>query len=449
MSSLNGGGESNFPNIGGDDTNDLTVNNLTVNNNILIGPIGIGNTQLSTLQGINSNIQSQINALDNTVKNGINNNGITFYLKASATTVSGTDNSGILQTIPDANVEQTTTYTYPASPNVNTAVLAGAYTTDLSGYTSIPAGLWTMRPFMSCNQSGVRGYYYLNTYIVNGATTTTLYDGSNNQILFNIVGNGIINCPEYQFYCPATSIVSGDKLKLELYWIYPAGTTNSHVNRLFTQVNSYSSLTTPIVNVAPTGPTGPQGQQGPAGTNGTNGANGATGATGATGAQGPKGDKGDTGPPPDMSNYPTNATMATAISVSAAATLAAANAYTDTAVGTVAANLATLDTTVTGLEGDVTTLQSQTQNQTAVPSSTTFSGAVNCDSLDTDNIILSTELSGTGKLNLISTTGAQLIQCPSITLQSSTGLGAVYLGGLTDTVYINNFPLSYYFAQQW
>lgn len=446
MSSLNGGGESNFPQIDGNGVSDLIIDNLTVNDQFYCGAIAIGNFQLAALQGVQSNIQNQIDALESTVVNGINNNGITFYLKASATFVSGTDFSGIMQEVPDAGMQQETVYTYPSSPVINTAVLAGAYVVvNLSGYGSnIPAGKWQFFPYMKFSQTAIPTYYYLKLYLGNGTTLTTKYDGTNNRVLAN--QSSVKSSIAYEFYCPTIALTTGDYLRLELYWITPAGNTNGHSVTLYTQVDAYTCLTTPLVNIAPTGPTGPTGstgQQGAKGPEGPAGANGATGATGPTGPQGPAGSS------PDMSNYPTRTEMALAISTAAAATLTAAETYTDTAIAPVAADVATLNATVATLEGDVTTLQEQTQNQTAVPSSTTFAGTVNCDSVDTDNIVLSTQLSGIGKLNLISTTGAHLVQAPSITLQSTAGAGSVYLGGFTDTVYLNGFPLSTYFASQW
>ena len=450
MSSLNGGGESNFPNIDGLGEGDLIVDNLTVANQIVLSAISIDNTQLSALQGVQSNIQVQIDALESTVLNGINNNGITFYLKASATTVTSPDNSGILQEVPNAGVQQTTTYVYPPSTNINTAVRAGSYTISLSTYpASVPAGKWNFYPFMECNQTSVQSFYFLKLYLVDASgNATTKYDGTNNLVWFNRGANTITSF-EYEFFCPTFSVLTTDTLKLEVYWISPTGVTHNHENYLYTQDNTFTCLTSPLINIAPTGPTGPQGAtgpqgiqgiQGPAGINGTNGTNG---TNGATGPQGP------TGPTPDLSGYATNAALTAAVSASAAAVSAAANTYTDTAVAPVAADVATLDATVTDLGTDVGNLQTATQNQSAVASTTTFAGAVNCDSVDTDNIILNTQMSGIGKLNLSSTVGAHLVQAPSITLQSSAGLGAVYIGGLTDTVYLNGFPLSFYFTSQW
>ena len=167
------------------------------------------------------------------------------------------------------------------------------------------------------------------------------------------------------------------------------------------------------------------------------GIQGSTGATGATGAKGDKGDPGEV----------TTAAMNTAIALSAASTLAAANLYTDGVAAGIEIEIAGLGTDITTLNGEVATLQTQTENQSAVTGITTFAGQVNTGTLDADYINVTTSIAGIGKLNLISTAGSNLIQAPSTTINSSAGFGAVYLGNYTDTVFISGLPLSFYFGQ--
>jgi hypothetical protein len=182
---------------------------------------------------------------------------------------------------------------------------------------------------------------------------------------------------------------------------------------------------------------------------------------GIQGVQGPQGPQGPAGPSQDLSNYATHAEVIAVSSAAATAAGVAATAASNLYTDGIAAGL---QGEITANSGSITVLQTKTQNQTAVPSSTTFSGSVNTGTLnattvvadtvnagtvDTDYIALTTTLSGIGKLNLSSTTGAHLIQAPSTTINSASGLGGIYLGGYTDTVYINGFPFSTYFASQW
>jgi hypothetical protein len=217
---------------------------------------------------------------------------------------------------------------------------------------------------------------------------------------------------------------------------------------------------TQVINSGPTGangPVGPQGIQGnagavgPQGPTGTQGINGPTGPQGQQGPTGPQGQQGHTGPQGEV----TQAQMTAAIAASATATLVAAaiaaTAYTDLVASGLQLEIDAISTAVGNNTTDITTLQEKTVNQTASAGvSTTFAGAVNTDSIDTDNIALAVSLSGVGKINLSSTTGAHTIYAPSTTISSVSGVGgAVYLGGALDTVYINGFSLAFWVGGQW
>ena len=169
---------------------------------------------------------------------------------------------------------------------------------------------------------------------------------------------------------------------------------------------------------------------------------------GVQGDQGPQGPQGPQGTTPDLSNYATHTELSAAItannlvltSVTIPAEIAGAlTAYTTDVI----------DPLLAPITADLTTLDTKTENQTAVPNITTFAGQVNTGTLDVDYIALTTQISGIGKLNLISTSGGHLIQAPSTTINSASGAGGIYLGGYTDTVYLNGFPFAFYLSQQW
>jgi hypothetical protein len=244
-----------------------------------------------------------------------------------------------------------------------------------------------------------------------------------------------------------------------------------------------------ITAIAPRGPQGIQGEQGP---QGVQGIQGAQGTQGPQGPQGPTGPAGANGTTPDLSNYVTQGEFGafqTANAAAIAACLSAANLYTDGAVGalatTTADGFATVANEISGLQteidtlGDdlttaqnnITALQTKTQNQTAVSNVTTFAGEIDVGNIVAYAPALATSFtnatfdvnSGT-TLNLTSGTSTTIssttssainavttatITAPSVTLHSAAGLGGVYLGNYTDTVYVNGFPFSFYFNAQW
>lgn len=149
----------------------------------------------------------------------------------------------------------------------------------------------------------------------------------------------------------------------------------------------------------------------------------------------------------------TTTTNATAISVVAGIVTAqgteidgliTASSAQSTAIGE-------LETAVTNLETNQDTITSQVQNiewEFTTEGVTNFTGEIGCGSLSVDEITMTTTLSGTGKINLSSTAGANSIYSPSTTIASVTGTGGgVYLGGLADSVYINGFLFQSFFQQ--
>jgi hypothetical protein len=107
----------------------------------------------------------------------------------------------------------------------------------------------------------------------------------------------------------------------------------------------------------------------------------------------------------------------------------------------------TLSDTVTDLSTDVTALETKTQNQSATLGETTFVGQVATETVNADYIVLNQDMTGLGNINLTAIAGSNLIQAPSTSINSSTGVVSVSIGGFTDTVYINGWPFASYFVQ--
>jgi len=221
---------------------------------------------------------------------------------------------------------------------------------------------------------------------------------------------------------------------------------------------------TQVINSGPTGPTGPTGIQGVVGPIGLQGPTGYTGATGYTGQigptgtqgpQGPTGHTGPQGPSQDLSGYVTQVeygifTAATIASLAALATKTQ-NLNSVPLISTFAGEvIATNFTATVGVEAPTVTttdLNAITVDATTVNSTDVNSTNANIDTLDIVDINITGTIAGIGKLNLSSVAGAHVIQAPSITLNSSAGLGVVTVGGLTDSVLLQGIPLSFYFGQ--
>jgi len=308
------------------------------------------------------------------------------------------------------------------------------------------------------------------------------------QVFFKINGTTVTNSGQY-ITLPSSAIVKSqvatqiiyDAAAGDVLTCYWKSTTATGVLQ-----SAGSSPTTPTVQLTisqvsnngvtgatgPTGPTGvqgPQGVTGPAGPTGYTGPTGFTGVTGPTGYTGPQGPQGPQGPTGEV----TTSQMNTAISLSAAATLAAANLYTDGVAAGLQLEITGIATDVGTLNTNVGTLQQKTVNQTAVTGvSTTFVGAVaantvnattinstttNSTTVNATDINLTNALSGAGQLNLnasaltathsLLAAAANTFRAPTTNITSIAGGGIVNLGYLTDTVFISGIPIAYYFGQ--
>ena len=259
----------------------------------------------------------------------------------------------------------------------------------------------------------------------------------------------------------------------------------------------------------PQGSTGTSGATGWTGPQGPTGVTGYTGYTGYTGAQGPQGPTGYTGPQGDSTAATASAAAAAASAAAAAlsastasaaatsaslsATVAAGSASTaasaaaasqanaaaaeasaaaaessassaqasatnaensassaSTSASNAETSAANAETSAANAEADANAALAKTENILSVVSgiSTTFTGQILADGLDVDTIVLNSTISGIGKLNLSSIAGSNYIYAPSTSIMSTGGFGSVSIGGFTDTVYINGWPFSTYFVNQ-
>jgi hypothetical protein len=352
-------------------------------------------------------------------------------------------------TVPGTGIASSTTEQIIA---LNTQI--SAYGTSLSSnaVTIQNAGNYTLRLVCTVGLSTstltvIQTFFKVNgsTIADSGAQVTLVNNAVRqqllNQIVYNASAGDVITC--YWFANntngriispnPATS-PAAPTVRLEITQVINSGPTGS---------------------IGPTGPQGPTGAQGP---QGTGGPIGPTGPEGPTGAQGPQGDQGPEGPEGPQGNpgEVTEAELTAAILASSTATLAAAATAATTYTNLVATGL---QTQITANTTSITTLQAKTVNQSALAGvSTTFAGALISDSLNATTVDTNTlgvvdinitgSMSGLGKINLSSTTGANTIYAPSTTLASASGSGgAVYLGGYLDTVYVNGWPFATYFGQ--
>lgn len=418
MSSLNGGGESNFANIGGEDEN-FEAGNLTVNGNLTIVPIGIDNTEFSALSGISSNIQVQLDDLQAQISTTGATGYYGYFYDNSNNTVAAAANTDIQ--VPIGNIAQVNgmtlasneiTVVNTATYNLSTLIIVGQTTAVNSiVYTWIKVN-GTAVPH-SMTQAQLAGSSAVKQS-VNNAIILTLTAGDKITVWWKQTQTAYIRLPT------SGTTPNTPSIKVEVVQITNQGAQG---------VQGIQGIQ---------GLTGPQGIQGTAGSNGTNGTNGATGQTGPQGATGPKGDKGD----PGEVNL---AEMTAAIAVSAATTLAGANAYTDVAVGTASS---AFTTALGATNGRVFVVEEKTQNQEAVPEITTFVGSVESASMQTDAMTVVATLSGTASTNLQTAAGTHVLKAPSIIMASTTGIGGgIELGAVGDFVYVNGRIFQSYFVQ--
>ena len=465
MSLTIGYGESNFPNVLGNDTTtieNLEVDNITINNSMIVDGTTIYPDELAQLTGINTNqtIQSQIDSLVLSYADigyWFNGWSTSDQNAAAANTIYYATLNAYDASSNDIQLYDASGSVYRAVRVLNEAYYNIQFSLQVSSTTSSKSDIrvWLRKNGTDIGDSG-------------GVATISVNDG--NVILsYNIILH--LNANDY----------------INLMWAVDS--TALHLQTIDAITSPYVSPASPSVIITfqqvqnnTIGPQGPQGDTGPAGANGTNG------AVGPQGPEGPQGPVGPQGPAGEV----TTAAMTAAIATSAAATTGVCEGYTDAAILTlttttidpIAADVATLDTQVTTNTADIATLQTKTQNQTAVVGETTFVGIVNCDDLNAQNINVNAMLditSGAGQpiiasstgelyinsvnvLNLEAATGAlqidavntniystaaTLIQSPATTINSLAGAGTIEIGGLTDLVSVNGIPFSWYFSSQW
>lgn len=442
MSLLGTNYNSPFPNvlnIDKQDTDTLYVNDLYIRD--AIHPFAADSSgvyqyrditadEIYTLEGINSNIQEQIDAI---IQGGTTGYWGSFWSSNS-------------QTITTANQIKAVEFSaYDPSNNAIQLVRTTQLQVLFAGVYNIQFSLQVL----SNTGTGVESTIWLRK---NG---TDVPDTAGD-IFTQATGGKLLPAWNYVLQLNANDYI-------ELMW----SADNTAVSLLATAPSTVpvhpaipsAIITLTQVSNQQTGPIGPTGPQGIQGLVGAVGATGPTGFTGYTGPQGPQGTQGPTGhtgatghtgPKGEQGDVSTSQ-MTLAIATASAATLTAANAYTDLIASGLQAEISANATAIA-------TLEAKTINQSAVAGvSTEFAGAVisdtietttaNIDTLDVVDINITGTMSGIGKLNLISTAGGHTIQAPSVTLLSSAGLGTVTIGGLTDTVLLQGLPLSFYFGQ--
>lgn len=441
--------------------------------------------ELYALDGVSSNIQQQINNLTA----GLGNNGHWGNFWCNQTISTSSTTAAISAALTSAD------------PSNNGVILSNSQTETLYNTITIQyAGTYRFDYVISSkvtNSSAANVYYWLQKNGTNIANSSVAVNygpaniGSLTSFSYVLKLNandtiGILfnsNNTTFQLYSqsaqssPAIPAVSSVFVSITQVANAvqgpqgiqgPAGTiTVGTVSTLSATSNVYvTNVGTSSAAILNFGiPQGPQGIQGPTGAAGSKGDTGASG----TGPPGPAGPIGPTGPQGSADN----------------------NFIADL-IGLILAGGALIASLLDAL--GITVLQSKTQNQTAVPGITNFIGEVTCDSvgttnvdtinlsatdvnttncsattvntstLDVDNIVLRSNMSGIGTLSLATTAGSNsisavnntingsasiLLQAPAVTLQSSTGAGGVYLGGYTDVLYFNGFPFSFYFTSQW
>jgi len=358
-------------------------------------------------------------------------------------------------------------YTTGLTASANTEVQIPISTSVSSYGTSLSSNSATI------DNAGTYNIRLLSTFGISTSTATNI------QIYYKINGSALANSGS--FLTLASNVVRQQVVSNIIYNAQAGDVITCFFKAttavaLLTSPNSGASPTSPttrleitqVMNSGPTGPTGPTGYTGPTGPSSTGpiGIQGPTGPTGytgpaGTGATGPTGSQGPQGPTGDVNTAQMTLAIATSASATLASAVTASAVYTDLVAVGLQTQITANSTAITTNSTDITALKAKTFNQSAVATvSTSFVGSVISDTMqttsidtttvDTDNISLAVSMTGVGKINLSSTTGANTIYAPSTTLSSTTGVGgAVYLGGYLDTVYINGFSLAFWVGGQW
>jgi len=429
MSLINGLGNTDFPYLGGDPNfSDYDVNDLNVNGNLSIVPIGIDNTQLATLAGISSNIQVQIDNIQSQVSGG---GGVGYYGYFYDTTnnIAPTANTDYQLPIGNTSSANGTSLSSNAV-TVTNAGIYNIYSNVIVGQTVAAVIFFT---FLKINGSS----------LANSMVQVQLAAVTNHG---NVASNVIVSLNAGDVVTLYFRHNGGGQVQLATTGTTPVAPT---IKVEITRILSQGSQGIQGIQGA-TGATGSQGIQGTAGANGAAGATGPQGNQGVTGPTGSTGTTGATGPQGDS-------TIATAAAVAAAASAAASAAAAATA--TTAAT--TAEAAAAAAETAAAAAEAKTLNIVApvVAGSTEFVGAIICESLNagigaiesgeinTDDLTVNVSINGAAGLNLSNAT-SQILKAPTVTLASPTGVGGdVNIGAVGDFVYINGFLFASYFTQ--
>jgi len=415
MSSLNGGGESAFANIAGDDSLNMEVDNLIVNDTLTITSIGIDNAELVMLQGINSNIQGQINNLQSQIS-GVTTNP--FYGVFYDYTDPYTSTAGVAGQLPlsTQGIHLGVDLSSNAITITNTGVYQILYYAAL-GETS--AGNKTQM-FLKVN-----GTTMANSEAQAQLASTSSHTVINNTVLYNASGGDVIT----------------------LWWI-------PDINSAIQLPTTNANCPTIKVVVCELNGVGPQGAVGATGPQGPTGPKGDDGPIGPVGPQGPKGDPGDA---TATASFITSLIALILAGGSLITSLLEALGILELQVKTQNIGLPPLtDPFLTTFAGDIAS-GGLTCNGIATDTLEVGTSAqieeMDSNLITTVDLTVSSQIDGLGKLHLLSTTGTHEIQAgnnsitgltlntftaPTTTIGSATGVsGTINLGTALDTVQVN------------
>ena len=472
--SILGGGTTDFPSIWGDDNNSLTVYDLTVQNEFVLEALGLTNTQFATLQGINTDttIQDQINDIINVTS------GEGYW---------GSFWSTIDQVASSSNTAYLVTFnSFDASNNSIVLTNQIGSTGNYEGIRVNNGAVYNIQISLQLTSTNASTHNFKVWYKKNGtnipasSATASTHNNNNFVILtYNLViklaDNDIISFgwrtsntnlsldtlpatttpyvspaspsviatfTQVQYYQDNTAVVAG--LEADVAQL------QSDMSQAQTDIaNNTTDIATNTANIA-TNTTNISTNTANIATN-TSNITSNTNSINTLNSQMSTANSNITTLQNDMTSVQAGlATVgaATATNTAGIAALVASQAAQDVIITSHTASIGTLNTSV----GSLTT---KTQNISAVPNVTTITGtltgtgSVDFANASIDNLALNVAMTGVGKFNLSSTTGAHTVYSPSFRVGSVSGTGgAVYLGGFGDTVYVNNFPFWYFSSNQ-
>jgi hypothetical protein len=472
--SILGGGTTDFPSILGSDDLDIDCINLTVQNQFTINSLGLTNTQWATLQGINTDqtIQDQINDIIN-VTSG---EGYWGSFWSTIDQVASTSNTAYLVTFNS----------FDASNNSIVLTNQIGSTGNYEGIRVNNGAVYNIQISLqltstSSSTSDFKVWYKKNGTNISASSATASTHNNNNFVIltYNLViklaDNDIISFgwqtsntnlsldtipatttpyvspaspsviatfTQVQYYQDNTAVVVGleaDVAQLQTDMSQAQTDIANNTTNIASNTSSINTLntqmTTANANIA---------------TN-TSNITSNTNSINTLNSQMSTANSNITTLQNDMTSVQAGlATVGTATATNTAgiAGLVASQSAQDVIITSHTASIGTLNTSV----GSLTT---KTQNISAVPNVTTISGtltgtgSVDFANASIDNLALNVSMTGVGKFNLSSTTGAHTVYSPSFRVGSASGTGgSVYLGGYGDSVYINNFPSWWYSSNQ-